>query len=60
MQVVVDASFDPNSHGDTITTQDIIFTAAKKHSSPHGKKIYIFSSSPLLHGLSDLGSTYMI
>jgi len=50
MQVVVDASFDPNSHGDTITTQDIIFTAAKKHSSPHGKKIYIFSSSPLLHG----------
>jgi len=43
--IVVDASFDPSS-----PTQNIIFNVAKKHSSLHGKKIYIYTSGILVHG----------
>jgi len=43
--VVIDTSFDPSA-----PAQSHILTIAKKHSSAHGKKIYIFTSGILVHG----------
>jgi len=47
--VVVDTlGFDPSN-----SLQSTVFTATKQHSSPHGKKIFIFTSGILVHGHHD-------
>jgi len=43
--IVIDASFDP-----TNPTHKHVFESAKKHSSPHGKKVFIYTSGILVHG----------
>jgi len=43
--IVIDTSFDSSN-----PTHNHIFEAAKKHSPPHGKKIFIYTSGILVHG----------